>query len=72
MTSEVVDVQHGLTRDTYTVRGTAKLNQRGIESARQASYSLKASWPDIDWTPPAPLGDIDLRPRGFFARLFGR
>jgi hypothetical protein len=71
VTSEVVGIQHGLTRDTYTVRGTARLNQRGIESARLASAALKAAWPDIDWTPPALL-DIDLRPRGFFARLFGR
>ena len=71
MTSEVVDVQHGFDKDIYTVRGTAKVNQRGIDSARAASAALKAAWPDIDWTPPAPI-DIDLRPRGFFARLFGR
>lgn len=41
-------------------------------SARDASAALKAVWPDIDWTPPARLGGIELRPRGFFSRLLGR
>jgi hypothetical protein len=72
VSSEVVGVEHGWNKDVYTVRGSAKLNARGIESARSASAALKAAWPDVDWTPPAPLPDIDLRPRGFFARLFGR
>ncbi|HTL31741.1 MAG TPA: hypothetical protein VL326_01385 [Kofleriaceae bacterium] len=72
VTSEVIDVEHLMNKDVYTVRGTAKVNQRGIDSARQASAALKAAWPDVDWTPPAPMPDIDLRPRGFFARLFGR
>ncbi|HUS31783.1 MAG TPA: hypothetical protein VMZ53_24945 [Kofleriaceae bacterium] len=70
--SEITNVEHGYKKTTYTVQGSAKLNAQGIESARQASAALKAAWPDVDWTPPAPLGDIDLRPRGFFARLFGR
>ena len=41
-------------------------------SARHASAALKAAWPDIDWTPPAPLGDRDLRPHGLFSRLLSR
>jgi hypothetical protein len=72
VSSEVVDVKYGTTKDVYTIQGSAKLNAHGIESARQASAALKAAWPDIDWTPPAPMPDIDLRPRGFFSRLFGR
>lgn len=50
----------------------AALRSAPDASARDASAALKTAWPEIDWTPPAPIDGDALRPRGFFSRLFGR
>ena len=70
--ADVVGVQHKTNVDIYTVEAKTSFNAKGIEAAAQASAALKATWPDVDWTPPAPMPDVDLRPRGLLSRLFGR
>jgi hypothetical protein len=49
----------------------AALRSAPDTSPSLASAALKAAWPEIDWTPPAPFGGMG-RPRGFLSRLFGR
>lgn len=70
--ADVVGIEHKATKDIYTIEATTSLNGHGLDSAAQASAALKATWPDVDWTPPAPAPDVDLRPRGLLSRLFGR
>jgi hypothetical protein len=55
--------------------GTLDENVVGIDAARRAINALMAVWPEVDWTPPPPTPDVDLRPSGLLgllARLFGR
>jgi len=70
--SEMVGYERKGSREIVTVEGRVMHNARGLELARQAVTALQASWPELDWTPPAPLPDVDLRPRGLFSRLLGR
>jgi hypothetical protein len=68
----IVDTQRRGDKIVYTTQADTSYNGHGVASAREASAALKAAWSDIDWTPPAPMPDVDLRPRGWIARLFGR
>lgn len=72
VTSAVTNIEHKAKHDVVTTTGTVTYNAQGIAAAKQAIAALQTAWPDIDWTPPAPEPEVDLRPRGFFARLFGR
>jgi len=67
----VVGVKHEVDRSIYTSQLTVQHNTDGVALARDAAAALKAAWPELDWTPPKEP-DVDLRPRGFFARLFGK
>ena len=70
--SHVTNIEHKAKHDVITTTGTVTYNAHGILAAKQAIATLEGAWPGVDWTPPAPEPDVDLRPRSFFARLFGR
>ena len=70
--NEVIGISYGIKRDIVHVQATVTMNAQGIDLARRASAALKASWPDLDWTPAPATPDVDLRPRGLLSRLFGR
>lgn len=70
--SDVIGITHGTKKDMVHVQGTVTMNAQGIDLARRASGALKASWPELDWTPAPATPDVDLRPRGLLSRLFGR
>jgi len=55
----------------HTFELTIKHNAEGLQFALRAAQAIKAAWPELDWTPPQEP-EVDLRPRGFFARLLGR
>jgi hypothetical protein len=67
----VVGMEYKLTKTVVKSELTVRHNHEGVALARQAAAALRATWPELDWTPPAEP-DVDLRPRGLFARLFGK
>lgn len=70
--AELLSIESKGDKDIYHTRAETSFNGNGLASAAQASAALKATWPDVDWTPVAPMPDVDLRPRGLLSRLFGR
>ena len=71
VTSRVVGTTHLATKTVVTSELLMQHNQDGVDIAREAVRALQATWPELDWTPPAPTGDIDVR-GGFFSRLLRR
>jgi hypothetical protein len=67
----VVGIEHKLTKTVVKSELSVHHNAEGLAHARDAVAALKAAWPELDWTPPKEP-EVDLRPRGLFARLFGR
>jgi len=61
----------GVRKTTYTFELKIHQNGEGLAAAEQAVAAMRAAWPELDFT-PAPAPDVDLRPRGFLSRLFGR
>jgi hypothetical protein len=73
--TELVDVKHSWNKVTYTFEGSANANTTGVQAARRAMTTLEDAWPELDWTRPAPMPDVDLRPKGLgglIGRLLGR
>jgi hypothetical protein len=70
--AHVVAIERKRDHDVVTTRGTVQYNTEGVARARAAVSALHAAWPDLDWSPVAAAPDVDLRPRGLLARLFGR
>src|SRR5688500_2874448 len=69
--SECVDIRDRGSKTIVTFELTIQQNREGLAAARRAADALRGVWPELDFT-PAPDPGVDLRPRGFLARLFGR
>lgn len=71
-TSEkLVGVKPGIGKTIYKFELKIHQNGEGLAAAEQAVAAMRAAWPELDFT-AAPTPDVDLRPRGFLSRLFGR